>query len=87
VHLWRSLCTNVAGEAWRAAGTGLRRAMCRRSCVMRCSGSAGSAVGVSSSPGILRGSPYTSSATDACRSALNDVWIPRRTRGSASVHC
>jgi hypothetical protein len=28
-----------------------------------------------------------SSATDACTSALNDVWMPRRTRGSASVQC
>jgi hypothetical protein len=32
VQLLRSLCTNVAGDAWRAAGTGLRRAMCWRSC-------------------------------------------------------
>jgi hypothetical protein len=87
VRLWRSLCTNVAGEVWRAVGTGLRRAMCRRSRVMRCAGSTGSAVGVSSSPGILRDSPYTNSDTDACRYALNDVRIPRRTRGSASVHC
>jgi hypothetical protein len=29
---------------------------------------------------------YTSSATDACRSGLNDVWIPRGIRRSASVH-
>jgi hypothetical protein len=54
---------------------------------MRCAGSTGSAVGVSSSPGSLRGSPDTSSATDACRSYLKAVRIPRRTRGSASVHC
>jgi hypothetical protein len=46
-----------------------------------------SAVGVSSSPGILSGSPYTSSATDACRSSLNAVRIPRITRGRASVQC
>jgi hypothetical protein len=83
----RSLCANVVGEAWRAAGTGLRRAMCRRSWVMRCSGSARPAAGVSSSPGMRRGSPYTMSATDACRSALYEVRIPRRTSGSASVHC
>jgi hypothetical protein len=73
----RSLCTNVAGEAWRAAGTGLRRVMCRRSCAMRWAGSAGSAAGVSSSPGMRRGSPYRSSATDASRSALYDARIPR----------
>jgi hypothetical protein len=70
MHFLRSLCTNVDGETWRAAGTGLRRTMCRRSAVMRCAGSTGSAVGASSSPGILRGSPYTSSATDACKSSL-----------------
>jgi hypothetical protein len=46
---------------------------------MRCAGSTESAVGVSSSLGILRASLYTSSATDACRSALNAVQIPRRT--------
>jgi hypothetical protein len=28
VQLWRSLCMNVAGEAWRAAGNGLGRTMC-----------------------------------------------------------
>jgi hypothetical protein len=33
---------------------------------MRSAGSLGLVAGVSSSPGILRGSPYTSSATDAC---------------------
>jgi hypothetical protein len=66
--------------------TGLRWAMCWRSSVMRCAGSTGSAVGVSSSPGILSGSSCTSSATDACKSSLNAVGIPR-TRGSASVHC
>jgi hypothetical protein len=54
---------------------------------MKCAGSTGSAVGASSSPGILRGSPYTSSDADACRSSLNAVRIPRRTRGSASVQC
>jgi hypothetical protein len=30
--------------------------------------------------GILKGSPYTSSAVDAFRSSLNAVRIPRRTR-------
>jgi hypothetical protein len=55
VNLSRSLCTNVHGEEWRAAGTGLRRAMCWRSSVMRCAGFTGSRVGVSNSPGILRG--------------------------------
>jgi hypothetical protein len=54
---------------------------------MRCAGSAGSVVGVSNSPGILRGSPYASSDTDACRSSLNAVRISRRARGSSSVHC
>jgi hypothetical protein len=83
----RPLFTDAVGEAWRAAGTGLRWAMCRRSCVTRWAGSAGSAAGVSSSPGIRRGSPYTSSATDPPRSVLYDVQIPRRTSGSASVHC
>jgi hypothetical protein len=87
VQLWRSVCTNVAEKEWRAAATGLKRAMYRRSCAMRCAGFTWSAVGVSGSPGIRRSSPYTSSATDACRSALNDARIPRRTRGSASVHC
>jgi hypothetical protein len=77
----------VLGLAWHVAGTGLRRSMCSRSCVMRCADSTGCALGVSSSQGILRGSPYTSSATDACRSALNDVRMPRRTRGSVSVQC
>jgi hypothetical protein len=33
---------------------------------MRCAGSTGSAVGVNNSLGILRGSLYMSSATDAC---------------------
>jgi hypothetical protein len=46
---------NVAREAWRAARTGLRRAMFWRSSVMRCAGSTGSAVGVSSLPGIVIG--------------------------------
>jgi hypothetical protein len=40
---------------------------------MRCTGSTGSVVEVSSSPGIFSGSPYTSSAIDACRSILNAV--------------
>jgi hypothetical protein len=87
VQSCRSLWTNVAGEAWRAAGTGRRRAMCLRSWVMKCAGSTGFAAGVNSSPGIRRGSPYTSSATDACRSALYAVRTPSRTNGSASVHC
>jgi hypothetical protein len=87
VHFSRSLCTNVAWEVRRAAGTGLRWAMCWRSSVKKCAGSTGSAAGVGSSLGILRGSPYTSSATDARRSSLNAVRIPRKTRGSASVHC
>jgi hypothetical protein len=47
VHFSRSLCTNVVGEAWRAAGTGLRRAMCWRSSVMRSAGSTGLVLGVS----------------------------------------
>jgi hypothetical protein len=51
--------------------------MLARSCVMWF---AGSTVGISSSP-------YTSSATGTCRFALNDVRMPRRTRGSHSVHC
>jgi hypothetical protein len=49
--------------------------MCWRSCVMGCTGSTESAVGVSSSLGILGGSPCMSSATDACRPTLN-VCIP-----------
>jgi hypothetical protein len=77
----------VPGLAWRVAGTGLRRSIRWLSCVMRCAGSTGWSLGVSSSPGILKGSPYTSSATDACRSSLNDVRMPRRTKGSASVQC
>jgi hypothetical protein len=77
---------NVAGEAWRAAGTGLRRAMCWRSSVMRSAGSTGLALGVSSSPGILKGSPYTSSATDVCRSSLKVVRIPRRNK-KRNVKC
>jgi hypothetical protein len=67
------------------AGTGQRQVMCWRSCVMRYAGSTGCLAGVSSSPGIRRGSLYTSSATDACKSALNDVRMPRRMRGSAAV--
>jgi hypothetical protein len=87
VHSLRLLCMNVAGEAWQAAGTALRRAMFWRTSVMRSAGSTGLALGVSSSLGILKDSLYTSSATDACRSSLKALWIPRRTRGSASVHC
>jgi hypothetical protein len=54
---------------------------------MRYAGSTGCLAGVSSSPGICRGSPDTSSATDACKSGLNDVRMPTRTRESASVQC
>jgi hypothetical protein len=54
---------------------------------MRCAGSIGWLLGISSSPAILEGSPYTSSDTDACRSASNDVRMPRGMRGSASVQC
>jgi hypothetical protein len=53
--------------------------------MMRCVGSTGCSVCVRNSPGILNGSPYTSSADDACRSALNEERMPRRTMGSASV--
>jgi hypothetical protein len=87
VHFSRSLYTNVAREAWPAAGSGQRRSICCQSSVMRCAGSIGLAVGVSSLPGVLRGVPYMSSVTDACRSSLNAVQIPRRTKGSTSVHC
>jgi hypothetical protein len=76
-----------SGEAWRVTGISLRRAICGRSSVIRCAGFTGSAVGVTSSPGILGGSLYTSSAADSCRSSLNAVRIPRRTSGSASVQC
>jgi hypothetical protein len=50
-------------------------------------GSTVPAVGVNSSPGMCRGSTYTSSATDACRSSLKAVRMARRTIGSASVQC
>jgi hypothetical protein len=50
-------------------------------------GSTVPAVRVNSSPGMRRGSPYTSSATDACRSSLKAVRMARRMIGSASVHC
>jgi hypothetical protein len=60
VQLVRSLCIKVPGFAWRVAGTGLRLAMGWHSCVMRCAGSTGCALGVSSSPGIVIGSPYKS---------------------------
>jgi hypothetical protein len=86
VQFSRPPCTNIAGEVRSAGGTGLRRAMCWRSSAMRCAGSTALAVGVSSSSGILTGSPYTSSETDACRSSSSALRIPRRTRGSASVH-
>jgi hypothetical protein len=46
MQLWRSLCTNVAEEAWCDARTGLRRPY-DGAAVMRCAGSTGSAVGVS----------------------------------------
>jgi hypothetical protein len=55
--------------------------MCWQSSVMRNAGSSGLALGVSRLLAILRGLPYTSSATDACGSTLNAVRIPRRTRG------
>jgi hypothetical protein len=48
--------------------------------VVRCAGSAGSVAGVGSLPGMLDGSPYTSSATDACRFSVNALWIQRITR-------
>jgi hypothetical protein len=60
--------------------------MCWGRPVIKCAGSTGPAIGVRSSPGILRGELHMSSATDAGRSSLNAVRIPRRTRGSASVH-
>jgi hypothetical protein len=60
---------------------------CAGRAVVRCAGSAGSIAGVSSLPGMLEGSLYTSSATDACRSSANAVWIQRKTGGSASAHC
>jgi hypothetical protein len=75
----------VLGLAWHVAGTSRRRVMCWRSSVMRYAGSTGCLVGVSSSHEIRKGSPSTSSTTDACKSSLNDVWMPRRTKGSASV--
>jgi hypothetical protein len=78
---------NVPGEVWRAARTGLRRGHELAELVVRWDQSTGLAVGVSSSQGILRGSPYTSSATDAYKSSLNAVRIPRITTGNASVHC
>jgi hypothetical protein len=53
---------------------------------MRCDGSTVLVVGVSSSPGTRRGSPYTSSAKNACRSSLQAVRMLSRTVGSASVH-
>jgi hypothetical protein len=86
MQLFRSLCMNAADEVWHTAGTGLRRAMWWQSCVMRCTVSTESAVRVCSLPRIVRGSPYISSATDACRSALNAMRIPRRTKERASVY-
>jgi hypothetical protein len=87
VQVLRSLWTNVPGFVLWVAGIGLSLAMCLRSCVMRWDASGGCVEGVSSSPGILWGSPYTSSATEACRSVLQAVRIPRRTSESASVQC
>jgi hypothetical protein len=52
VQLVRSLCMKVPGLAWRVAGTGRRRVMCWRSCVMRYAGSTGCLAGGSSSPGF-----------------------------------
>jgi hypothetical protein len=72
------LWTKVPGWAWRVAETGRRRAMCWRNCVIRCAGSIGCVFCVRNSPGILNGSPYTSSADDVCRSSLNEELIPRR---------
>jgi hypothetical protein len=57
VHFLRLLCTYVAGEVWRAAGTGLRWAICCRSQVMRYIGFTGLAVGASSSLRILKDLP------------------------------
>jgi hypothetical protein len=57
--------------------------MCWRRCDVRSAGYTGAAVGVNSSLRVLRGSQYTNSATDACRSALNAVRIPRRAKGGA----
>jgi hypothetical protein len=45
---------------------------------MRSARSTGMALGVSSSLGTLKGLPYTSLATDACRSSMKVVRIPRR---------
>jgi hypothetical protein len=55
---------------------------CAGGAVVRCAGFAGLVAGVSSLLGMLEGSLYTSSATDACRSSMNAVWIQRRTGGS-----
>jgi hypothetical protein len=71
--------------ACRVAGRGRRRAVCWRSYVMRYAGFTGSLADVTGSPGILRCPSYTSSATGACKSALNYVRMSRRTSGSASV--
>jgi hypothetical protein len=60
---------------------------CAGGAVVSCAGSAGSVARVSSLLGMLEGSLYMSSATDACRFSLNAVWIQRRTEGSASAHC
>jgi hypothetical protein len=75
VHLSRSPCTNIAWEVWRAAGTGVRQTMCWQSSLITCVGSTGSAIGVSSLLGILRGLPYMSSDTDVCRFPLNAVAV------------
>jgi hypothetical protein len=58
---------------------------CAGGAVVRCAGSAGLVAGVSSLLGMLEGSLYTSSATDACRSSVNAVWIQRRTGGEAPL--
>jgi hypothetical protein len=70
VQLVRSLCIKVPALAWRVAGTGLRRAICWRRCVMRCTGFMGRALRVSSSPVILKSSLFTSSATYANSSSI-----------------
>jgi hypothetical protein len=46
---------------------------CAGGAVVRCAGSTGSVAGVSGLPGMLEGSLYTSSATNACRSSVNAV--------------
>jgi hypothetical protein len=74
----------VPGLVWRVAGTGLKRAMCWRSCVIRYAVSTECAIGVSSSSGILRGSPYSSSAT----AAVTVRWLQddRQLSGKVEFH-